>query len=244
MLSLRGQKSVPRSSKLYPKHASRPGFTQYPASDRYFLDRVQFSKVIADEDIRSIPSTHTTRQSVALSRTKKESAVVLRGPPRDVQMTYQDSGFVQMVLVDLNLLRPQPLHILVLSKTNPWQHPTAVFRRNTRRWKRWQGDTSLVGFGWNAQRKYCSVQWADSPALCKSHKEYYHFDSWRANVQPDLWLPTSFYVEESDPNSGTHSLRFRRLGHIWGYQLKVVAARFAGLERHISFSCRSHRRSR
>jgi hypothetical protein len=56
----------------------------------------------------------------------------------------------------------------------------------------------------------------------QAHREYYHFDSWRANVQPDLWLPTSFYVEQSDPNSGTRTLQFKSVSHIWGYQLKVL----------------------
>ena len=58
----------------------------------------------------------------------------------------------------------------------------------------------------------------------KDYSEYYHFDSWRTNVQPDLWLPTSFYVEESDPKSPTRTLKFKAINHIWGYALKVPAA--------------------
>ena len=52
-------------------------------------------------------------------------------------------------------------------------------------------------------------------------KEFYHFDSWRTNIQPDLWLPTSFYVEESDPKSTTSTLKFKAINYIWGYALKV-----------------------
>jgi len=55
----------------------------------------------------------------------------------------------------------------------------------------------------------------------KEYSEYYHFDSWRTNVQPDLWLPTSFYVEESDPKSTTRTLKFKAINHVWGYVLKV-----------------------
>jgi len=40
-------------------------------------------------------------------------------------------------------------------------------------------------------------------------------------VQPNLWLPTSFYVEESDPKSTTRSLKFKAISHIWGYALKM-----------------------
>jgi len=31
-----------------------------------------------------------------------------------------------------------------------------------------------------------------------SSKHYFHFDSWRINVQPDIWLPVAIYVEETE----------------------------------------------
>jgi hypothetical protein len=40
-------------------------------------------------------------------------------------------------------------------------------------------------------------------------------------VQPDLWLPTSFYVEESDSKSVSRTLKFKAINHIWGYVLKA-----------------------
>ena len=66
-----------------------------------------------------------------------------------------------------------------------------------------------------------SASTATSPAPQEDQKEFYHFDSWRTNVQPDLWLPTSFYVEESDPKSVSRTLKFKAINHIWGYVLKV-----------------------
>jgi len=38
-----------------------------------------------------------------------------------------------------------------------------------------------------------------------------------------MWLPTAFYVEESDPKSAARTLQFKAVSHIWGYQLKVPA---------------------
>ena len=58
----------------------------------------------------------------------------------------------------------------------------------------------------------------------KDYHEFFHFDSWRTNVQPNLWLPTSFYVEESDPKSQTSTLKFKAINHVWGYVLKVPVA--------------------
>src|SRR5664280_247247 len=76
-----------------------PVVTQYPASDRYFLDRVEFSKIIADQEYQINPSTaHDKAKRSAVSALKNPLSyfAALRG---DVQMTYQDSGFVQMLLV-------------------------------------------------------------------------------------------------------------------------------------------------
>lgn len=50
---------------------------------------------------------------------------------------------------------------------------------------------------------------------------YYHFDSWRTNVQPGLWLPYAIYVEETHINSSDKSLALRARTSFWGYSLKT-----------------------
>jgi hypothetical protein len=42
-------------------------------------------------------------------------------------------------------------------------------------------------------------------------------------VQDGLWLPTASYIEETDPKSPSHSLKFKAINQIWGYSLKVPA---------------------
>src|SRR5271154_6562755 len=48
-----------------------------------------------------------------------------------------------------------------------------------------------------------------------------HFDSWRLNVQPGLWLPAFVFSQESDLKDflGGH-IRFRAQTRLWGYDLK------------------------
>ena len=50
-----------------------------------------------------------------------------------------------------------------------------------------------------------------------------HFDSWRLNVQPGLWLPAYVFSQESDLKDflGNH-VRFRAQTRLWGYDLKNV----------------------
>jgi hypothetical protein len=50
---------------------------------------------------------------------------------------------------------------------------------------------------------------------------FFHFDSWRMNLQPDQWLPAYVYTEES----GTKYMLFRQLNmkgqtRLWGYDRK------------------------
>jgi hypothetical protein len=48
-----------------------------------------------------------------------------------------------------------------------------------------------------------------------------HFDSWRMNVQPGLWLPAFMFSQESDLRDllGNH-IRFKSQTRLWGYDLK------------------------
>jgi hypothetical protein len=48
-----------------------------------------------------------------------------------------------------------------------------------------------------------------------------HFDSWRMNLQPDLWLPAFVFSQESEAKSSTESnVRFKAQTRLWGYDLK------------------------
>jgi hypothetical protein len=50
-----------------------------------------------------------------------------------------------------------------------------------------------------------------------------HFDSWRLNMQPGLWLPAFIFSQESDLRDflGGH-VRFKSQTRLWGYDLKNV----------------------
>lgn len=50
-----------------------------------------------------------------------------------------------------------------------------------------------------------------------------HFDSWRLNVQPGLWLPAYIYSQESDLRDFLGgNIRFKSQTRLWGYNLKNV----------------------
>jgi hypothetical protein len=45
-----------------------------------------------------------------------------------------------------------------------------------------------------------------------------HFDSWRFNLQPNIWLPAYIYAEESEGKD--HEVRFKSQIRFWGYGVK------------------------
>ena len=50
-----------------------------------------------------------------------------------------------------------------------------------------------------------------------------HFDSWRLNVQPGLWLPAYIYSQESDLRDFLGGdIRFKSQTRLWGYNLRNV----------------------
>jgi len=59
------------------------------------------------------------------------------------------------------------------------------------------------------------------PTSEDSSKYYFHFDSWRMNVQPGIWLPVAVYVEETTRIEGEKSVGLKAQEHFWGYSLKL-----------------------
>jgi hypothetical protein len=49
---------------------------------------------------------------------------------------------------------------------------------------------------------------------------YFHFDSWRSNVQPGMWMPTFVYSEEKNLHYAlSKKLEFKAQTRLWGYNL-------------------------
>ncbi len=50
---------------------------------------------------------------------------------------------------------------------------------------------------------------------------YLHFDTWRQNLRPGIWLPSLIYSEESDMKGHLgQTLNYKAQTRLWGYNLK------------------------
>ncbi len=185
---------------------------EIPESDQHFLGRVDFSKVIDDDTYKSGGG-----QKKGLF---KQSTSFLSGLSSVLRLTFHESGFVQMILVDSTGYDRQHYAFGFVRNEFLGSVSTSVFDVTPISGKRSVG--RFFGRVWIERAGGNIVRFnGDFAGSEQTISEYYHFDSWRTNVQPDLWLPTAFYVEESDPRSSTKTLKFKASNHIWGYVLKV-----------------------
>ena len=197
-----------------------PVMRQIPESDQHFLGRVEFGKVIGDDQYKDGPKNGEKKGKLSIF---KNSVGFLGGLGDSLHLQFQAGGFVRMVLIDsTGGFDRQHYNFYFVRNDFLGTIPTAVFDVTPIK-KDEVG--RFFGRMWVDTRDGNIVRYnGDLAGSEKDYKEFFHFDSWRTNVQPDLWLPTSFYVEESDPKSQTSTLKFKAINHVWGYVLKVPPA--------------------
>ena len=196
-----------------------PVMRQVPDSDQHFLGRVEFAKVIGDSTFQDGPKAGKTESKAGHFL---GSLNFIKGLGGSLHLQFNEAGFVQMLLMDSNAFDRQHYNFFFVRSDFLGTVPTMVFdvtpatKNGTGRFfgRIWveKGNGNVVRFN------------GDFAGSDKDYAEYFQFDSWRTNVQPNLWLPTSFYVEEPDPKSQTSTLKFKAINHVWGYVLKVPAS--------------------
>jgi hypothetical protein len=193
---------------------------QVPESDQHFLSRVEFSKVIGGDTYEVNKATSQGSSNGGKFGFFKNSLSAISGLGSSLHLNFNEAGFIQMVLMDSNDFDRQHYAFGYVRNEFLGTTPTAVFDVTPSNGKRATG--RFFGRIWIETRGGNVVRFNGNFAGTeKDSREYYHFDSWRTNVQPDLWLPTSFYVEESDSRSVSRTLKFKAINHIWGYVLKA-----------------------
>jgi len=195
-----------------------PVMGQVPDTDVHYLGRVDFGKVINDEAYASGGKDDKGGKLGFL----KHSLSYVTGLSASLHLQYHESGFVQMLLVDSKDFNRKTYTFSYMRNDFLGTIPTVVFdvqptkhndkgRFSGRIWVERNGG-NIVRFNGNFAGGEEDLQ------------EYFHFDSWRTNIQENVWMPTSVYVEETDPKSPSHVLKLKAINYIWGYSLKIPPA--------------------
>lgn len=189
-----------------------------PVDDQYILSRVDFGKVFFDR-------TYNPRQEARKGGFFKSSLSSVTGLTKLLgleRFTYSDTGFMQMMFIDPTGFDKQHYVFSFVRREFLGTVRTWVFdvhpRAEVKGMGRFYGRMWIEDQGGNVVRFNGTYT---GPANEDSSKHYFHFDSWRMNVQPNVWLPVAVYVEESQRIEGSKNEGLKAQTHFWGYSLKL-----------------------
>jgi hypothetical protein len=178
------------------------GYT--PAGDKYFLGRAQFTKGV---------------ELVSLSESGGKGKKVFTGIGNffSFAMQYLPDGFLQMIFIDTNGFDKQHYKFDYVRREFLGEVRCLVFDVTPREKA---GKGRFLGRIWVEDQDYHVVRFNGAYGGGGHSSWYFHFDSWRSNVQPNLWLPSFVYSEERELHYAlAKKLDFKAQTRLWGYNL-------------------------
>ena len=193
--------------------------SQVPVADTYMLSRVDFGKAFYNT---SYPSRSETEKPGWFKGSVASITYLTKALGLDTKFAYSSTGFMQMMFLDpsgFDLQHYQFIYVRreLLGTVRTWVfdvHPK-VYGMGRFRGRVWieDQDGNIVRFNGTF-----------TPSRNEdSSKYYFHFDSWRMNVQPGIWLPVAVYVQQSRRIEGNQSMGLKAQTHFWGYSLTLPA---------------------
>ena len=190
-----------------------------PVADHYMLSRVDFGKTFFDK-------TYTPKQQQVRHGFFKGSMDTITGLTKalhlDTQFTYSNTGFMEMMFLDPTGFDQQHYVFSFVRREFLGTVRTWVFdvhpKADVKGMGRFYGRIWVEDVDGNIVRLNGTYTGASSE---DSAKYYFHFDSWRMNVQPGIWLPVAIYVEETHQTENDKSAGLKAQTHFWGYSLKL-----------------------
>ena len=184
-----------------------------PVSDQYMLQRVDFAKGFYGKSYSAEGKSHGMF---------KGSAQALLGLSKAFGVSYVPDGFLDMMFIDPTGFDQQHYDFIYVRRTFLGTIRTDVFDVHP---KPQTGHGRFTGRIWIDDDTGNIVRFngtytggAEEDA---SNNDYFHFDSWRQNLQQGVWLPVGVYVEETSKKDAEHPVAFKAQTQIWGYALKI-----------------------
>jgi hypothetical protein len=175
-----------------------------PAGDKYFLGRADFSKGV---------------QLVALSDAQNKGKKIFGsiGNFFSFAMQFLPDGFLQMIFIDTNGFDKQHYKFDYVRREFLGEVRCLVFDVTP---QDKSGKGRFLGRIWVEDQDYNIVRFNGAYSGGGHSSWYFHFDSWRTNVQLGMWMPSFVYSEEKDLHYAmSKKLDFKSQTRLWGYNL-------------------------
>lgn len=170
-----------------------------PDKDEYFLGRVKLSNMVQDNTYTSKPGrVHRVLGVFSGIFTVK----------------FAPEGFDSLIMVDGEHFDRAHYDFHFVRREFLGDLRTLVYDVTPKKGMK----AGFLGRIWVEDQDYNIVRFNGTHARPGMFQYDFHFDSWRQNVRPGLWLPTLIYNEESDKKVAMfHTLRFKSETRLWGY---------------------------
>jgi len=194
---------------------TRPDAKLYsvPTSDEYMLNRVDFSKVFTVK-------AYKAKNDQGFFRGSTKAILSLSNI---FKMQYSAAGFMDMMFVDPIGYDLAHYDFTYVRREFLGEVRTMVFEVHP---KPGNGSGRFTGRIWIEDQDGNVVRLNGSysrSVFAQAARYWVHFDSWRNNIQGDLWLPAAIYAEEDEHPEALKPEGFRAQTQFWGYSLKVPA---------------------
>ncbi len=179
-----------------------------PAGDKYFLGRADF---------------HRGVELVSLSETQGKGKKILGsvGNFFSFAMQFLPDGFLQMIFLDTNGFDRQHYKFDYVRREFLGEVRCLVFDVTP---LEKSGKGRFLGRIWVEDQDFNIVRFNGAYGGGGHASWYFHFDSWRTNVQAGLWMPSFVYSEERELRyAAAKKLDFRAQTRLWGYNLGHAA---------------------
>jgi hypothetical protein len=187
-----------------------------PSSDEYFLSRVDFGNGVSASGYEE----KTVKKGLFKGSL---SALTGLGKALHFEPEFQGTGLMAMMFIDPRVFDKQHYQFSFVRREFLGSVRTLVFDVDP---KPGTGAGRFLGRIWVEDQDGNIVR--SNGTFTGNHQDeapnYFHFDSWRMNLQQDLWLPVAIYVEDSTKANPDRSFTFKAQTFFWGYSLKLPSA--------------------
>jgi hypothetical protein len=179
--------------------------TWVPDGDHYFIGRAEFSKGL---DLKALPALNDSSPRRMFSSLARLF---------DFGTEFLPLGFLQLIYLDNDGLNPQDYNFDYVHREFLGEVRTLVFDVTPRK-KNAKG--RFLGRIWVEDQDFAIVRFNGTYSGHQFSNLKFHFDSWRVNAGPNLWLPAFIYSEENTagyPLAKAHT--YKAQTRLWGYDV-------------------------